>query len=83
MTATPQPEKHVTPADEDMARLLERTEKGDLTVLPQLRRLLDESPELWRGYGDLSLQAQGALGKLYSKRMNLAQLPIAVAAHNV
>src|SRR5262245_52882221 len=47
-----------------MARLLERAKTGDLSVLPQLRRMLDESPEIWRGYGDLSLQAQGALVKL-------------------
>jgi hypothetical protein len=64
VNATPQTEKRETPAGEDVARLLERAEKGDLTVLPQLRRLLDESPALWQGYGDLSLQAQGALVKL-------------------
>jgi hypothetical protein len=60
----PQTEKNETPSSEDVAQLLERAEKGDVTVLPLLRRLLDESPEIWRGYGDLSLQAQGALVKL-------------------
>jgi hypothetical protein len=32
----------------------------DATALPQLRRLLDESLELWRGYGDLALQARSS-----------------------
>jgi hypothetical protein len=44
-----------------VARLLERAEKGDCSVLPELRKLLDDTPRLWQGYGDLGLQAQGAL----------------------
>jgi len=47
-----------------MAHLLERAEKGDATVLPRLRRLLDDSPEIWRGYGNLALQACGSWVKL-------------------
>jgi hypothetical protein len=52
------------PTGEDLGRLLGQAEKGDVTVLPLLRRVLDESPGLWQGYGDLSLQAQGAMVKL-------------------
>jgi phage gp37-like protein len=45
----------------ELARLLERAEKGDCSVLPELRKLLDDNSRLWQGYGDLGLQAQGAL----------------------
>ena len=55
-----QGQKTDLPTGEDLNRLLERAVKGDATVLPQLRRLLDESPELWRGYGDLALQARSS-----------------------
>jgi hypothetical protein len=54
----PQAEKRDSATDHEVARLLGRAEKGDVTVLPQLRRLLDESPQLWRDYGDLAAQAQ-------------------------
>jgi hypothetical protein len=60
----PQDQKTDHLTGEDLNRLLERAEKGDLTVLPLLRRVLDEFPAIWEGYGDLSLQAQGALVKL-------------------
>lgn len=39
---------------------------GDASVLPQLRRLLEESPERWRGYGDLALQARSSWIQLAS-----------------
>jgi hypothetical protein len=60
----PQGQKTDLPTGDDLNRLLQRAEKGDLTVLPLLRRVLDEFPAIWEGYGDLSLQAQGALVKL-------------------
>jgi hypothetical protein len=60
VSTNPQTEKRETPVGEDVARLLERAEKGDATVLPQLRRLLDESPALWQTYGNLALQARGS-----------------------
>jgi hypothetical protein len=60
----PQTEKPETAPGDDMAHLLSRAEKGDVTVLPQLRRLLDETPELWRGYGNLAAQAQASWIKL-------------------
>jgi hypothetical protein len=51
------------PPDEQevIARLLERAEQGDRSVLPELRKLLNEHPRLWNGYGDLALQARGSL----------------------
>jgi hypothetical protein len=60
VSATPQTEKRETPAGEDVDRLLERARKGDATVLPQLRRLLDASPEFWRGYGNLASQVRAS-----------------------
>src|SRR5262249_26467534 len=51
-------------ADEELKKVLRRAEQGDLTVLEQLRRLLDETPQLWQQFGDLALQAEGATVKL-------------------
>jgi hypothetical protein len=62
----PQGQKTDLPTGEDLARLLERAEKGDATVLSLLQRVLDKSPAIWQGIGDLSLQAQAALVKLAS-----------------
>src|SRR5579871_5375189 len=57
VNANPKPDKSETAAGEEVARLLDQAKKGDAAVLPQLRRLLDESPELWQYYGDLAAQA--------------------------
>jgi hypothetical protein len=59
-------EKLESAGGEDVARVFERAAKGDATVLPQLGRLLDESPELWQGYGDLALQARSSWIQLAS-----------------
>jgi hypothetical protein len=40
---------------------VEQASKGDTTVLPQLRRLLDDNPELRRQFGDLARHAEEAL----------------------
>lgn len=53
-----------TPTKEELQRLLTAAEEGDLQVLPELRHLLDHSPELWDEYGNLALHAQYALVKL-------------------
>jgi hypothetical protein len=52
------------PSREELARLLERAETGDQTVLPALRKLMEENPALWQGYGDLAAQAEASLIKL-------------------
>ena len=46
---------------EEIGRLLERAQAGDASVLPQLRRFLDERPEVWRKLGDLAAHAREAL----------------------
>jgi hypothetical protein len=48
----------------ELAELLKRAEHGDLGVLPALRQLLTDNPGLWKGYGDLAAQAEGALIRL-------------------
>ena len=47
--------------EDELARLVARAERGDLTVLPALREALAANPHLWQTYGDLALQAEGAL----------------------
>lgn len=46
---------------EDIQPLLDRAQRGDESVLPELRRLLDEHPEIWRHAGDLARHAEQAL----------------------
>jgi hypothetical protein len=46
---------------EAVRKLLERAHAGDASVLPQLRTLLNEQPELWRRHGDLAQHVQTTL----------------------
>ena len=48
----------------DLAQLLKKAEAGDRSVLPQLRRVLDGDPDLWRGYGNLAAHAEASLAML-------------------
>jgi hypothetical protein len=57
----PQAEAGPRQGEDELARLVGRAERGDLTVLPALREALAAHPDLWQTYGDLSLQAEGAL----------------------
>jgi hypothetical protein len=45
----------------ELAQLLKRAVAGDLAVLPALCQVLADNPQLWKGYGDLAAQAEGAL----------------------
>jgi hypothetical protein len=45
----------------DLTRLLRRSEQGDRSVLPALRREFDQQPDLWEQVGNLSLQAQRSM----------------------
>ena len=44
----------------ELRELLGRAGRGDLTVLPALRRLLDAAPHLWRYAGDVARHAEAA-----------------------
>src|SRR5262245_46245900 len=46
---------------EDILAVLERAQAGDQTVLPDLQRLLDERPDLWRHFGDVARHAEDTL----------------------
>ena len=61
MNPNPQAEAGPRQKEDELARLVGRAERGDLTVLPALREALAANPNLWQTYGDLSLQAEGAL----------------------
>ena len=50
--------------EDELARLVGRAERGDLSVLPALREALAANPHLWQTYGDLAMQAEGALVRL-------------------
>jgi hypothetical protein len=45
---------------ERLQRLVERAEKGDASVLGELRVALDANPWVWERYGDLAQQSQAA-----------------------
>jgi hypothetical protein len=53
--------------------LLDRAQRGDQTVLPALKELLDERPELWREFGNLAWHAEQALLNLASGKSLLAR----------
>ena len=61
MNPDPQAEAGTRQEDDELARLVGRAERGDLTVLPALREALSSHPHVWQAYGDVSLQAEGAL----------------------
>jgi hypothetical protein len=60
----PQAEAGPRQEEDELARLVGRAERGDLSVLPALREALAAHPQLWQTYGDLALQAEGALVRL-------------------
>jgi hypothetical protein len=53
-----------TVAEGDPRELLGRAERGDRSTLPELRRLLDDNPQVWRRLGDLAAHAEAAWADL-------------------
>src|SRR6516164_1103310 len=53
---------------ERLQRLVERAEKGDASVLGELRVALDANPWVWERYGDLAQQSQAAWLRLVAGR---------------
>src|SRR5262245_36027289 len=70
MPATPDQGSTAGPAEapysEQMRELLYRAQGGDPTVLPRLRELLDDRPELWRTLGGWAGHARDTLLALSS-----------------
>jgi hypothetical protein len=57
----------------DEMRLLLRAQVGDHACLPELSRLLNDRPELWRQFGDLAGHVRAALLALASGKSLLAK----------
>jgi hypothetical protein len=53
---------------ERLQRLVERAERGDESVLGELRAALDVNPWVWERYGDLAKQSQAAWLQLVAGR---------------
>jgi hypothetical protein len=60
------------PFADEMRQLL-RAQAGDHSCLPELRRLLNDRPELWRQFGDLARHVRDALLTLASGTSLLAR----------
>jgi hypothetical protein len=58
-TKTTKPDNTTARATE-LADLVAQAQAGDATVLPALRKLLRERPEIWRQVGELSRRAEAA-----------------------
>jgi hypothetical protein len=72
MAGITQPWPAEEPLTEEIRRLLDRAQQGD-AVLPQLRELLDNRPELWRRLGDLVSHVEEALLDLAAGKSLLAK----------
>jgi hypothetical protein len=48
------------PIQAEIQAVLLRAQKGDVSVLPRLREILDANPAIWQRYGDLGLHSQNA-----------------------
>ena len=62
-TSTPDLDE-ATESQQTLQQLLHRAHLGDFTVLPELRRVLDQDRRLWEVVGNLALQAEAGLVKL-------------------
>jgi hypothetical protein len=47
-------------SDERVRQVLHRAQQGDRAVLPELGRIVDEHPSVWRRFGDLAAHARDA-----------------------
>jgi hypothetical protein len=73
MAGMTEPISGEVPYTEAMRALLQRGQQGDASVLPQLRELLNERPELWQRLGNLTGQVEEALLDLTAGKSLLAR----------
>lgn len=52
--------KALCKADDQLAELVTKASRGDRSVLPAMRRVLDDKPELWQFLGDLGHRSKMA-----------------------
>ncbi len=62
-----------SPYTSELRDLVERAQRGDQTAMPELRGLLDKSPELWQQVGDLAKHVETAWIKLLAANDLLTQ----------
>jgi len=55
------------PLTPEIVQIVKRADEGDLSVMPQLRDLLDRQPQLVRAYGDLGKSVENQLLAIVSK----------------
>ena len=68
MAKKEQPKTDDSPTATDaLQQLVERARQGDRTVLPELRKALDENPDIWQAAGDLAKHAEATWVRLISK----------------
>ncbi len=67
MAKNEQSEHDPQTATDDLKTLVERARKGDRSVLPDLRKALDENPDIWQSVGDLAKHAEATWIKLIAK----------------
>ena len=60
-------EKHDSPPELDFDELRQLADRGDPTAQAELRKLLDDHPEIWRQVGDLAVHAQLEFVRLIAK----------------
>src|SRR5262245_19103886 len=73
MAGVTEPIPGEVPYTEAMRSLLQRGQQGDASVLPQLRELLDERPELWQRLGNLTGHVEEALLDMAAGKSLLAR----------
>ena len=62
-----------SPYTPELRDLIERAQRGDQTAMPELRQLLDKSPQLWEQIGDLAKHVETAWIKLLAANDLLTQ----------
>jgi hypothetical protein len=62
-----------SPYTPELRDLVERAQHGDETAMPELRQLLDKSPQLWEQIGDLAKHVETAWIKLLAANDLLTQ----------
>ena len=62
-----------SPYTPELSDLIDRAQRGDQTAMPELRQLVDKSPELWKQVGDLAKHVETAWIKVLAANDLLTQ----------
>ena len=67
------------PSDEQAAEIeliLQRARQGDVSVLPELQKILDDHPKIWAAYGNVAERARMAWIDMFAGKNHLAAASI-------